>query len=187
MTLLTKVYLTALGCLLILTISAVLYSWYAEPTAPTSTVQYIKVPEIKEVTKIQRVTVPGPEKIITIEKKVLVEKIKLPDWFLAETEQAIATAVIAPYEGQTNVIATLNTDTGTGNIIAKQEKLPLFAFEDNKEAGVRVGYTSDKFNNISTVFGRWQFLRVGSTHLGLYGEVNSGGEGVAQLELIYRF
>jgi len=182
-----KLSLTALSCLLILTISAGLYAWYFDTPAPTSTTQYIKVPEIKEVVKIQRVLVPGPKEIVTIEKKVIQEKLKLPDWFLDQTEQAIATAVIAPYEGDTNVVATLNTETGAGNIIARQEKLSLFAFENTKEAGVRVGVTSDKLNNVSTVFGRWQFLRIGSTHLGLYGEANSGGEGVAQIELIYRF
>lgn len=187
MMLITKIYLTVLGCLLILMISAGLYSWYSEPPAPSSTVQYIQVPQIKEVVKIKRVEVPGPEKIVTIEKKVLVEKLKLPDWFLDETEQAIATAVIAPYEGQTNVVATLNTETGAGNIIAKQERLPLFAFEDKKEAGVRAGVSSDKWDKKATIFGRWQFLRVGSTHLGLYGEANSDGEGVAQVEFTYRF
>ena len=187
MTLLTKVYLTILGSLLFLVISAGLYSWYADPPAPISTVQYVKPPEIREVVKIQRVTVPGPEKVITVEKKVLVEKIKLPDWFLDETEQAIATAVIPPYEGKTNIIATLNTETGAGNIIARQEKLSLFAFENNKEAGVRAGISSDKFSKTATVFGRWQFLRVGNTHLGLYGEANSDGEGVAQIEFTYRF
>lgn len=165
-----------------------IYAWYGERNKPPmSQTEYVNVPEIKEVVKIKRVEVPGPEKIVTIEKKVLVEKIKLPEWFLAETEQAIATAVIPPYEGKTNVISTLNTETGIGNIIAKQEPLPFMQFENKKEAGVRVGYTTDGAKAHTTIYGRWNFMRIGNVHLGLYGEANSEGAGIAQVDLNYHF
>ena len=183
-----KVIVTAIYALVItLGLMSAIYAWYGERNKPpTSNTVYIPVEQIKEVEKIKRVEVPV-EKIVTIEKKVLIEKIKLPDWFLAETEQAIATGVVQPYDGKTNVIATLNTSTGIGNIIAKQEPLPFMQFENKKEAGVRVGYTTDGAKAHSTIYGRWNFFRVGNVHLGLYGEANSEGAGIAQVDVSYRF
>ena len=164
-------------------------SWFAGRfTFPVSQTEYIKIPEIKTVVKIKHVEVPGPERIITIEKEVVVEKLKLPDWIKTDiNKQVIATAEIAPYEGKTNAAAIMDTKTGQSEIIAKQMPLSLFGFENKKELGVRIGYSTDEWNTRSTVFGRWQFMRIGAMHLGVYGEANSRGEGVGQLELTYRF
>jgi hypothetical protein len=184
-----KTIVTAIYALVItLALMSALYAWYGERNKPpVSQKVYIPVEQIKEVEKIKRVEVPGPEKIVTIEKKVLVEKLKIPDWFLDETEQAISTGVIAPYEGRTNVIATLNTETGAGNIIAKQIPLPFMQFENKKELGVRAGYTTDGAKAHTAIYGRWNFMRVGNVHLGLYGEANSEGAGIAQVDINYRF
>ena len=184
-----KTIVSAIYALVItLALLSAIWAWYGERNKPpVSNTVYIPVDQIKEVTKIKRVEVPGPEKIVTIEKKVIQEKIKLPEWFLGETEQAIATGVIAPYEGKTNVVATLNTETGVGQVIAKQEPLPFMQFENKKEAGVRVGYTTDGAKAHSTIYGRWNFFRVGNVHLGLYGEANSEGAGIAQVDVSYRF
>ncbi len=183
-----KVIVTAIYALVItLGLMSAIYAWYGERNKPpVSQKVYVTVEKIKEVDKIKRVEVPV-EKIVTIEKKVLVEKIKLPEWFMAETEQAIATAVIPPYDGDTQAIATINTDTGVGNIIAKQIPQSFMDFENKKEMGVRVGYTTDGAKAHSTIYGRWNFLRVGNVHLGLYGEANSEGAGIAQVDLSYRF
>jgi hypothetical protein len=170
------------------TISA-LYAWYSgRNKPPVSQIEYIKVPEIKETIKIKKVEVPGPERIITIEKEIVVEKLKLPDWVKTDAnKQVIATAEIAPYEGKTNAAAILDTKTGASEIIAKQVPLSLFGFENKKEIGVRVGYSTDEWEMRSTVFGRWSFARIGNIHLGIYGEANSRGEGIGQLEINYRF
>lgn len=184
-----KTIVTAIYALVItLALMSALYAWYGERNKPpVSQKVYIPVEQIKEVEKIKRVEVPGPEKIVTIEKKVIQEKIKLPDWFLDETEQAIATGVIAPYEGKTNVVATLNTETGVGNIIAKQMPQPFMSFENKKELGVRAGYTTDGAKAHTSIYGRWNFMRVGNVHMGMYGEVNSEGAGIAQIDINYRF
>jgi hypothetical protein len=167
-------------------ISAV-YNWY-KPKPPVSQIEYIKVPEIKTVVKIKRVEVPGPERIITIEKEVVVEKLKLPDWIKNDVnKQIIATAEIAAYEGKTNAAAILDTKTGASEIVAKQVPLSLFGFENKKELGIRVGYSTDEWQMRSTVYGRWSFARIGNVRLGIYGEANSRGEGIGQLELNYKF
>ena len=189
MTLKTKIIIGIITLVCVLAVSSSVYNWYSgiwKPPVSSST--YLPAPQIKVVTKIKRVEVPGPERITTIEKEVVVEKLKLPDWIKNDVnKQVIATAEIAPYEGKTNAAAILDTKTGQSEIIAKQVPLSLFGFENKKELGVRVGYSTDEWEMRSTVFGRWQFARIGNVHLGIYGEANSRGEGVGQLELTYKW
>jgi len=185
----SKIIMGVVIFVLSLATMSALYAWYsASHNPPVSQIEYIKVPEIKETIKIKKVEVPGPERIITIEKEVVVEKLKLPDWVKTDAnKQVIATAEIAPYEGKTNAAAILDTKTGASEIIAKQVPLSLFGLENKKEIGVHVGYSTDEWEMRSTVFGRWSFARIGNVHLGIYGEANSRGEGIGQLEINYRF
>jgi hypothetical protein len=178
--------------LLLATISAT-YGWYKannKPPVPNTT--YIKVPEIKEVVKIKKVEVPGPERIVTVEKIKIVEKLKLPEWFAENTdEQAIATGEVQPYEGKTNVVATLNTKTGVGGIIAKQEPLSFMGFANDKEIYLKGGYTSSREAEI-TGGGRWLFGRVGKIKVGGYAEArgqfnenNTAGQASAGIMITY--
>ncbi len=186
MTKIVKIVMVILVLLLILATSSALYYWYKAPAAGSGQ-EYEKPPEIKVVTKIKKVEVPGPERIITIEKQVVVEKLKLPDWFKNDAnEQAIATAEISPYKGKTNAVAVLNTKTGVGQIIAKQEPLPLFGFVNDREIGVRAGVNTDGKPE-TTVYGKWDFVRVGDVHVGIYGDASSTGQAKVQVGVGYRF
>ena len=180
--------------LLLATVSAI-YAWYKEKNKPvTSQIEYVKVPEIKEVVKIKKVEVPGPERIVTVEKIKIVEKLKLPEWFAENTdEQAIATGEVQPYEGKTNVVATLNTKTGVGGIIVKQEPLSFAGFVNDKEIYLKGGYTTSREVEI-TGGGRWLFARVGSIKIGGYAEArgqfatnenNTAGQAAAGLMITY--
>jgi hypothetical protein len=185
MTTIVKIIIGVLALLLIVATASSLYQWYKKPTGSTTT--YVKVPEIKEVIKIKRVSVPGPERIVTIEKKVIVEKLQLPVWIAADAdEQAIATAVIEPYKGNTNAIGLINTKTGVGQIVAKQEPLSMFGFVNDKEIGVRAGYSAKQGQEID-VYARWDFVRVGNVNVGVYGEATSYGEAKAMVSAGYRF
>jgi hypothetical protein len=170
----------------LIAVSSALYFWLKKPPA-TNTVEYVNIPEIKEVIKIKRVEIPGPERIVTIEKTVIVEKLKLPDWIANNPdEQALATAVIAPYKGKTNAVALLNTKTGVGQIVAKQEPLPLFGFVNDREVGVRAGVDM-KGQPETTIYGSWTFVRVGAVHLSVYGDAGSTGTARAQVGVGFRF
>lgn len=156
--------------LLVLALISATYAWYKEKTKPpVSSVEYIKVPEIKEVIKIKRVEVPI-EKIITIEKQVLVEKLTLPDWFKTDTnKQAIATAVIEPYEGKTNTVAVVDTKSGVGEIIVKQEPISFVGFANDKGLYAKAGYSTNKETQI-TLGADWRFARIGKVKVGVFGE-----------------
>lgn len=171
----TKIVTGLVGFFLLLAVVSMTYLWYKEKNKPpTSTVQYVTVEKVKTVEKIKKVEVPGPERIITIEKEKIVEKINLPDWFSKDKdEQAIATGVIEPYKGKTDVIATLNTKTGIGNIIAKQEPLSFFGFGNDKELYGKLGYSTTKEMQV-VVGGRFLFVRVGGFKVGAYAEGRAG-------------
>jgi hypothetical protein len=79
----------------------------------------------------------------------------------------------------------MNTKTGVGNIIAKEKPRSLLGLPNEKELGVRVGYNQNLEQNVS-IYGRWNFFRVGNFHLSAYGE-GSQNNATAQLELGYRF
>jgi hypothetical protein len=175
--------------IIIVALASAVYNWYSSRPM-TNPQQYTPLPEVKEVVKIKRVKVPGPKEIVTIEKEVVVEKLKLPNEVKNDpNKQVIATGEVPPYEGKTNVVAVMDTQQGTTSIIAKQQPLPLFAFKNQKEIGIRGGYAANKDGTRiqADAFGRWTFVRIGNIHLGLYGEVNTNSEGKAMIESSYRF
>lgn len=185
MTTIVKSIIGVLVVLFLLAAASSLYQWFKVPTG--SKTEYVKVPEIKEVVKIKRVNVPGPKEIVTIEKQTIIDKLKLPEWIKTDADQqAIATASLEPYKGKTNAVALLNTKTGVGQIVAKQEPLPLFGFVNDKEIGVRAGY-SVKNNAEADVYARWDFVRVGNVNIGIYGEVTSYGEAKGMVSVGYKW
>lgn len=170
MNLKNKIIMGLIMALLLVACVSAIYAWYQERNKPPiSKVEYVKVKEIQKVKEIRRVEVPV-EKIVTIEKQVIVEKLKLPEWFAKDqNKQAIATAEIAPYEGKTNAVATIDTKTGVGEIIVKQEPLSFLGLPNEKEIYAKIGYTTAKETE-AVVGGRWLFGRVGRIKIGMYGE-----------------
>ena len=113
------------------------YQWKHPMT--TSTTQFVNVPQIKTVTMIKRIMVPVTQ-VETISKPEIVAKLKLDDTISKDPDkQVTATGVIAPYEGKTDVLSVINTKTGHSDIIAKQEPMSFFDFENKPEIGVRYG------------------------------------------------
>ena len=165
------------------------YSWYSSRPV-MNTEQYTTLPPVKETIKIKRIKVPGPKEIVTVEKKVVVEKLKLPEELKSDpNKQILATGEVPPYEGKTNVVAVMDTKAGSTQIIAKQQPLPIVAFENKKEIGVRGGYAIDKEGSAvrGDVYGRWTFFRIGKIHTGVYGEINTKSEGKTMIDVSYRW
>ena len=169
-----------LGLVAVLALSAAVYSWY-RPEKVVNRTEYMKVPEIKETIKIQRVEVPGPERIVTIEKEKVVKELSMPGWIAADKlQQVIATASLPASRGGYNAVTLLNTQTGEGQIVAKERPLSLFAFENGLTAGLRFGLSS-QLGQAGDVHVGWTFLRIGIAHVGAYGELNNRPEAKAML------
>jgi hypothetical protein len=181
-----------LGLLFLLAVASGIYVWYKTGHSILNTSTYMPAPQIKVVTKIKTIKVPVKE-IVTIEKPTIVEKLKLPDWIKNDAdEQAISTAAIPPYKGTTNAVAILNTKTGVSQIVAKQEPLSLFGFVNEKEIGMRYG-VDIKGVVVTSLYGSWDFVRVGAVNVGVYGDVNFGnnvsssGDSKIQIKIGYKF
>lgn len=184
----SKLILGAFCVILTIALFAMVQAWYKEKFKPViPQVNYVEVEKIKYINKIKKVEVPI-EKIVTYEKKVIVKKVNgLPTWFVDNAdEQAVATANLPETKGGYEVIGTMNTSTGVGNIIAKEKPRSLLGFPNEKEIGARVGYSSKLVQEVS-VYGRWNFFRVGNIHLSAYAEGNSDNNATAQIEMGYRF
>ena len=187
MTLKAKILIGLLAVLTLLAASSSVWFWYKGQKPTVTPGNYAQAPEVKEVIKIKRVEVPGPERIVTVEKEVVVERLSLPAWVRDNpAEQTIATAQIAPYRGTTSAVAVLNTETGKSQIIAKQDPLTLLAFVNEKEIGIRAG-ANIKGEPETTLYGRYDFFRIGSVHVGVSGEAASTGQAKAQVHIGFKF
>jgi hypothetical protein len=138
----SKIIMGVLVGILTIALIAMVQAWYKErfkPIIPQT--NYVTVDRIKYIDKIKKVEVPI-EKIVTYEKNVIVKKVNgLPTWFVENAdEQATATANLPETKGGYEVIGTINTKTGVGNIIAKEKPRSLFGLPNEKEIGVRAGY-----------------------------------------------
>lgn len=182
----TKVIIGIVVVLALLAGVAYIRGWYAG--LPKLTVQWQTAPEIKTATKIKKITVPIKE-IVTIEKKEVSEKLKLPEAVAKDDKkQIVATAQIPPYEGETAAVALMNTATGEAEIIAKQQPLSFFGLPNKKAIGLRYGYNSRAASGMAAeIYGRWDVLRIGKIYTGFYGEVTSEADAKVMLNVEYRW
>jgi len=181
----TKITIGFLIGALIIACVAAYTGWHREIPVLSRT-EYLTVPELKPAANIPRVRVPV-KAVVTLAKKAAAEKLQIPEPLAKDdNQQVIATATLPPYEGHTSTITMIDTSTGESRIIARQEPLSFFALENKKEVGLRYGLTS-AINSEADLYGRWEFLRIGSTHLGVYGELTSLGEYRAMISITYRW
>lgn len=166
----TKIITGLIIVFLSIALLSAVYAWYQERNKPpVSKTEYIEVEKVKEVEKIKKVIVPI-EKIVTIEKIKLVEKVKMPDWFVQNAdEQAIASGIAVSHTEDTNVICTVNTKTGIGNLVMKQEPQKFVGLPNEKQIYAKAGYTTNKEAEV-TIGADWKFLRVGKIKIGMFGE-----------------
>lgn len=173
--------------IILVSISLTSIGWnYFKPPNPVTNVTYTQPPEEKVVTKIERIVVPGPPQIVTIEKPVIVEKLKLPDWFKNDVnQQAISNAELQPSKNGYSVIGTIDTKTGVGDIIAKEKEATFFGLPSNLSVSARYGLVTDGKQEAQLGV-KYQPLRLGKFYLGVVGEVNSKPEAKALVELEYK-
>jgi hypothetical protein len=182
----SKVIIGAFCVILAIALIAMVQAWYKErfkPVIPQT--NYVEVEKIKYINKIKKIEVPI-EKIVTIDKTTLIKKVNgLPTWFVSNADEfAVSSANLTETKSGYEVIGTMNKN-GVGNIIAKEKPRSLFGLPNEKELGVRAGYNNKLEQNVS-IYGRWNFFRVGNVHISAYGEC-SQDNATAQLEVGYRF
>jgi hypothetical protein len=170
-------------------IIAAVYGWYHNPLALLKA-QFTKAAPIPAAVKVSTMSVPV-KNVIAYDKKAISKKLKLPDEIANDDKKQItATAQVPATDttGKTDIVAVFDTEKYTTEIHTKEAPISFFALENRKAIGVRYGFcTASKNNYEADIYGRWDFLRTGAVHWGLYGEVNSAGEGKAMISAEYRF
>ncbi len=166
------------------------YDWYHQQKQ-TARKDYTTAAPIPAAKNINTTQIPV-KKIIALDKKQASQKLKLPQAIAGdEQKQIIATALIPATDttGKTDIVAVLDTDKGTTELLTQQQPLTFWGFENKKAIGLRYGISADtaSFNREADIYGRWDVLRTGSVHWGLYGEVNSRGDGKAMISAEYRW
>ena len=98
-----------------------------------------------------------------------------------QSNPVIATADCPPSSNGSDIVTTITPSTGEAHILVKPKSPDLFAFEDQKEIGVR-------YNGVRAgMFGRWTFVRVGNLYGALYAEANTKPDAQVMAELSYRW
>lgn len=185
---LKQVLLAALIIICLCAIASSIYFWHkGNTTNVVSKTEFLTGKEIPKVSKVKE----QPVKIekIMVKDKAEVAKIlpALPETVVKDpNKQVTATTTIQPTENKTSVVSITDIQTGDTELLVKEEKASFFALENKKELGIRAGINSSGLIQ-SDIFGRWQVVRTGNLHWGIYGEVNSRGEGKAMLEATYRW
>lgn len=148
----------------------------------------VNTPEPKIVERVKRVYVPGPERIIYLEKEDLSAKLEMPE-LKKETGDPIAVARIPPHRGPTTAIAVLDNTTGETRILARQEPLPFLEWK--KEFRLQGRYLFSGANMVEADF-VVNPLRIGPVELeaGAGAEIRRGDDSIGARGWIgasYRF
>jgi hypothetical protein len=165
--------LVDLGIVLVMSAAAYLLveDMHKAPSAPQT--QFAPAPQIKEVQSVKTITIPGPTRIVTIDKPVVVHDLKLPDAIAADPDkQTTATAQVENADkSKVDAISVMDTKTGVTEIETKTEARPWFSFECEKEIGIGGGIGLRGISG--SIYGQISFMRTGNVHYALYGEADS--------------
>ena len=147
----------------------------------------VEAKEAKVVTKYvtKRVMVPGPERIVYLDKQEAAEALKMPS--LATSPDNVLAAVTIPASGDRPVtaVATLTTQ-GEGKVEYRMEAQPFWKIK--KEFGMRAGMGT---GGLLTAEVYLHPLRVGPVEVELRGWIKrddlNGGDGGGAVLLDWRF
>ncbi len=171
-------------------VCAILYLRFARPTPPAydptpQPVQTAKEPRVVTRTVTKVVKVPGPPRIVYLDKPETVNALKMPE-LLDVPDNVLAVASVPPSgERPVTVVSTLSPE-GEGRIEYRME--PQKFFQVKKEFGIRAGIGTGNVG-IAEVYGRP--LRLGPVTVEVRGWVQrtdrDGGDGGGAVLLDYRF
>ncbi len=183
-----NIIIAALGCALCLAIGLYAYHWY-HPATPAPLQQWGDAKPIPGTEKAKTVVKPMKQ-IQTLDKQEVGPALKLPESLTNDPEtEVIATGRAPAYEGNTNIVATVNTRTGEGSIQLKQEPVPFFGFPNEREVGIAGYYSADLqgVKPVGAVDAAWTPVRIGNIRIQVRGEINSRPEGRAGVRAFLRF
>ncbi len=172
------------GLVVIFLALSALWGWYRQPriiNVPQNV--YVDVEKIKEVVKVKTEYI-YVDKVQVLNKAEAIKKLDGLGAGIADdpNKEITSTGVIPAWKGRTNVVNVIDKKSGISEIMAKQVGLPLIAIEQERYAGVRI--TS---KGSMSAFAEWNFLRLGSAHVGAYGSYSTDDSLEAGVQLKVEF
>jgi hypothetical protein len=171
---------------------AALKAWYTPPAAPTQP-GFVAAKPIATLAAVPTVAIslPATTKLQVLPKEQVVAKLPaLPAEITTNpTQQITATATAPASTAGTQIVSTLNTQTGITTIYTKPIEPKLFELVNLRRIGA--GYGLSNGGQTAKVFGEWSFLRVGNAYVGVQAEMtaqtNSAVDARGLLVMDYRF
>lgn len=159
------------------------YGWYKAAFTPLVVNQWQVVTKTKYKTKVIPI-----EKIKVIEKEKVVKDLKLPDSIESvESKQILAVAEVQPHDAKTDVVAILDTTTGSTDIIIRPRPLPFLSLESRFSVGA--GYYPIVSKNLGSIVAKasYRFGRIGKVHGQVEAEIDSRANYRAGVSALYEW
>lgn len=83
-------------------------------------------------------------------------------------------------------LSVIDPATGVSELVAREKPAPWFQFRNDGAVGIRYGL-NQHLQNVGTVYGRWDFLRIKDCYLSANANLETGGDATVQLGLEYRW
>jgi hypothetical protein len=161
--------------ILILIILSMAYGWYRE----YSNAQFVAPPSPEIKVEYRE----GPERIVYLNRPELERKDLLPESVKRDKDKEVTAVTTVPeHDGDTTVIAVIDTDTGETTLETRRERPSFFELSNIKTIGLRYD-----INRRGTLYGSYEFLRAGKLHMEVYAEINSENRAYAGIGVKYKF
>lgn len=103
-----------------------------------------------------------------------------------ELYEVTATADLPESGNGIEAVSVIDMRSGESHIEAREKEAPWFQFRNEGALGVKYGY-NQHLQNIGTVYGRWDFLRIKSFFLSANADLETGGDARLQAGVEYRW
>lgn len=94
----------------------------------------------KVIERVKTVTLPGPERIVYLDKPSLSAILKMPEISFSDSANPVAVTEVAPHTGKTTVVAMLD-NTGKTSLLTRQEPTKFLEFRRQIEIRGRYLFT----------------------------------------------
>lgn len=104
-------------------------------------------------------------------------KLGLPDIVTKDPDKHVVASAKVPVSDYPHTMtAVYDEKVGNVDMFLRQDPLPWLAFNRRGALGVAYGFKDDASGAVARVYGRMDLIQVKRLHLGLLGDVDSGGD-----------
>lgn len=116
-------------------------------------------------------------KPVVVYREKVKDKLGLPESIKKDaTKHVVNSTKVEASERPTTVTAVYDDQTGFVDLFKRLDPLPWLAVNRRGALGVAYGFKDDANGAVARVYGRMDLMQVKRFHLGLLGDIDSGGD-----------